>query len=168
MNFPVINSAIQNSTALIVNFDLEAADSTNGSYRVEFFANDSPDESGYGEGQTYLGSTTVANGTAQEATLTLANGTDLTGKSITATATAINNTTTSGFGATSEFSEAVAALVVAPATEEGLANTGTNVWLYGAGVVSLIFVGGYLGMRRFGSCQVGAYSSTIEAYAQAS
>jgi len=150
INFPVINSAIQNSTALTVNFDLDAADSTDGNYRVEFFSNDAADSSGYGEGQTYLGATTVANGTAQEATLTLANGTDLTGKSITATTTAINNTTASGFGATSEFSEAIAALVTTPATTDtdNLADTGTSVWLYGAGILSILSVGVYLGFRR--------------------
>lgn len=150
MNFPVINTAIQNGTALTINFDLDAVDSTNGTYRVEFFANDTTDPTGYGEGQTFLGSTTVANGVAQEVTLTLANGTDLTGKSISATTTAINNTTASGFGATSEFSEAMAALVTTPATTptNNLADTGNNVWLYGAGIVSLLGVGVFLGFRR--------------------
>lgn len=149
MNSPVINSAIQNSSSLTVNFDLDAADSTNGNYRIEFFANDTTDPSGYGEGQTYLGSATISNGSAQEAIVSLANGTDLTGKSITATTTAINNTTSSGFGATSEFSEAVAALVVAPATTtDNLADTGNSFWLYLATVLSLIIAGSFFALRQ--------------------
>jgi hypothetical protein len=77
-------------------------------------------------------------------------GTDLTGKSITATTTAINNTTTSGFGATSEFSEAMAALVTAPATADtnNLADTGTNIWLHIVAISSLITAGIYIGLRR--------------------
>jgi CSLREA domain-containing protein len=147
MNFPVINSATQTGTNLTVNFDLDAADSTNGEYRVEFFANDVTDPSGYGEGQTYLGATTVANGLAQEASITLANGMDLTGRSITATTTAISNITTSGYGSTSEFSGPITALVTATSTgftSDQLASTGDNLWLWLTGALSLIGVGVYV------------------------
>lgn len=143
LNFPVINAATQTNSTLAVNFDLDAADSTDGNYRVEFFANDSADPSGYGEGQTYLGSATVNSGSGQETTLTLANGTDLTGKSITATATAVNNTTTSGFGATSEFSLATNITVT---SVSGLADTGQSILQWLAGVITLAVAGIWVGL----------------------
>ena len=105
MNFPVLNSVTQDGTQATIKFDLDAADSPSDTYRVEFFADDTADPSGYGEGQTYLGSATVSSGDAQSITFTLPSGTNLTGKSISATTTAVDNTTDSGFGATSEFSQ---------------------------------------------------------------
>lgn len=111
INFPVLNSVSVAGGEASINFNLDAADSPTDQYRVEFFANDSADPSGYGEGQTFLGSTTVSNGNNQVATLTLPSGTNLTGKSISATTTAIDNTTDSGFGGTSEFSAVVSASV---------------------------------------------------------
>jgi parallel beta-helix repeat protein len=131
MNYPVINSASQNLLNLNVNFDLDAADSPTDQYRVEFFANDAADPSGYGEGQTFLGSTTVSPGSDKKANLTLPTGTNLTGKVLSATTTAIDGTTTSGFGSTSEFSFVsnidIIALPQEPTSTEGvLANTGQN------------------------------------------
>lgn len=128
MNFPVLNSATQNNQQLTVNLDLDAADTTdsNGAYRVEFFANDAADTSGYGEGQIYLGSAQVGNGNSQTISITLGNNIDLTGKVLTATTTALNNTTPSGFGATSEFSEALGNIqvIVSPADTNN-SNTGS-------------------------------------------
>lgn len=143
MNHPILNSAIQNGTNLSVNLDLDAADTTdtNGNYRIEFFANNAADDSGYGEGQTFLGSALVSNGTNKTASLTLLNGTDLTGKVLSATTTAINNTTESGYGATSEFSptEAVQVLSAATNTSNGnLANTGQKV--ISMAVLSSLFI----------------------------
>ena len=57
----VLTSATQTGTNAEINFNLDAADGENDQYRVEFFSNDTPDPSGYGEGQTFLGSTTVTN-----------------------------------------------------------------------------------------------------------
>lgn len=143
MNFPVIHDATQNGTNLAINFDLDAADSPVDQYRVEFFANDTADTSGYGEGQTYLGSTTVTNGSGQLASLTLPTNTDLTGKVLSATTTAIDATTPSDFGATSEFSQ-VRSITVLP--QAGLAETGDNTWAYVLGVGVMIVVG--VGLRR--------------------
>jgi len=135
INFPVLNSAKQTGTNLALNYDLDAADSPSDEYRVEFFANDTADPSGYGEGQTFLGAVTASNGSGNTATLTLPNGTDLTGKVISATTTAVDNTTDSGFGSTSEFSAVLGAEVVSsqtitsPASSAGsgsLAQTGQN------------------------------------------
>ncbi len=142
MNFPVLNNATQNGTTLTVDLNLDAADTTdsNGNYRVEFFANDSADTSGYGEGQTYLGSANISNGNNKTATVTLANGTNLTGKVLSATTTAINNTTASGFGATSEFSQTKPVAVLSTVTSNNpLANTGQ--YLLPASMASLVFVG---------------------------
>lgn len=55
INFPIINSASQNLLKLNLNLDLDVADSPTNQYRVEIFANDSTDPSGYGEGQSFLG-----------------------------------------------------------------------------------------------------------------
>lgn len=125
INHPIINSATQNGASLTVSVDLDAAGTTDssGNYRIEFFANDTADTSGYGEGQTYLGTAQVSNGTSKTATITLANGTDLTGKVLSATTTAINTATDSGYGSTSEFSLAKNIQVLSTANGN-LANTG--------------------------------------------
>ena len=141
MNFPVINNVDQNLLNLSVSFDLDALDSPTNQYRVEFFANDTADPSGYGEGQTYLGSATVSPGTNQTANITLPTGTNLTGKVLSATTTAIDGGTTSGFGSTSEFSLTKAITVSAlPKVDSSLANTGQNIRLSGisSGVVIII------------------------------
>lgn len=144
INFPVLSSFAQSGTSATVNYSLDAADSPSNQYRVEFFANDTADPSGYGEGQTYLGAVTTAPGNNLTATFTLPTGTDLTGKQISSTTTAIDNTTTSGFGNTSEFSGVVLAAVTnLPSNSttngnqgDGLANTGENTL-----VLALVAVG---------------------------
>jgi hypothetical protein len=132
MNFPVINSAEQNELGLNLNIDLDAADSPTGQYRVELFANDEADASGYGEGQSLLGYINMDPGNNQNVSINLPTGTDLSGKTLSATTTAIDNTTDSGFGATSEFSLASNVTVVAPSQSdvepsENLAKTGQNI-----------------------------------------
>ena len=163
INFPVLTSATQTGTNAEINFNLDAADGENDQYRVEFFSNDTPDPSGYGEGQTFLGSATVTNGNNQLATLTLPSGTNLAGKSISATTTAIDSNATSGFGSTSEFSQIVTATqTLIPSPEPtiptstptsstsnptpitNLASTGDNLKLLFL-IASLLLLGG-LGM----------------------
>ncbi len=127
MNFPVINSAKQTGTSLALNYDLHAADSPSDGYRVEFFVNDTGDPSGNGEGQTFLGAVTTGNGNSNNANLTLPSGLNLAGKVISATTTAIDNATDSGFGSTSEFSAVLAAEVVSDqATSGGSQPASTN------------------------------------------
>lgn len=125
INFPVLNAVTQDGAQATINYSLDAADSPTDQYRVEFFANDSADTSGYGEGQTFLGAITSSNGDNQTTSFTLPSGTDLTGKSISATTTAIDATTNSGFGATSEFAADIAAMVVS-VNETTLASTGDS------------------------------------------
>lgn len=152
INFPVINSATQDGTNLSVNFDLDANNPAENTLRVEFFANDSADASGHGEGQTYLGATTVEAGDSQTANITLPNTMDLTGKYLTATATATNAGIASGFGATSEFSLASDIDVIAPAvsgeTEGSLANTGLNTFILTIIASVLVISGGTLTYRK--------------------
>jgi len=131
INSPALNKVTQDGTQATVNFNLDAADSPTDQYRVEFFANDTPDPSGYGEGQTFLGSATVTNGDNQQTSFTLPTGTNLTGKSISATTTALDSTTTSGFGSTSEFSRILLAEVTNTANSQGsLASTGSGTLQY--------------------------------------
>lgn len=107
LNFPVLNSSSASAGSLDVNFDLDIPDSNSGvtGYRVEFFANDTGDSSGNGEGQIYLGSTDVAGDvTNHPETITLDPGVITTGNyDISATVTEIDGSA-DGFGATSEFS----------------------------------------------------------------
>lgn len=141
MNFPVLASVAQQDNNVAINYSLDALDSPTNQYRVEFFANDTADPSGYGEGQTYLGSTTTAPGTNLVANLTVPNGTNLNGKHITATTTTIDNTTTSGFGSTSEFSAVViASAAFSPQllTNNSLAATGDNY--LGLRLLSLLII----------------------------
>lgn len=153
MNYPVINSASQNLLNLNVNFDLDAADSPTNQYRVEFFANDTADPSGYGEGQTFLGYTTLSPGSNQDVSITLPTGTNLTGKVLSATTTAIDNTTDSGFGGTSEFS-LVSDVNVLALPQDGnneeqdiLANTGQDVRLFGVVGIAIIILAAYMARR---------------------
>jgi CSLREA domain-containing protein len=141
INFPVINNARQNLNKLNVNLNLDAADSPSSQYRVELFANDQADQSGYGEGQEFLGYTTIPTGNNQNITIDLPEGTDLTNKVLSATTTAIDTTTASGFGATSEFSLVADVDVLATKSNPNgsLANTGstTTVLMMLAGVLML-------------------------------
>lgn len=105
MNFPVITS-ITPSSQLTITYNLDINDSESGAtgYRVEFFANDSADVSGNGEGQTYLGSDSIS-GDVSGRTIVLDIPASIAGKVqyITATTT-MTDTSSDGFGSTSEFS----------------------------------------------------------------
>jgi hypothetical protein len=64
-NFPVLQSAVTDSNGTTVQGTLNSTPST--TFRIEFFANPAADPSGFGQGQTFLGFTTVttdANGNA--------------------------------------------------------------------------------------------------------
>ena len=128
MNFPVINSATQNGTNVAVNLDLDAADTTDpdGLYRVELFANNAAHPSGHGEGQTFLGYAMVANGTDQEIDFTVPSGTNLTGKVLSATTTAMNSATDSDLGSTSEFSAGVTPVVASVDSPDDDSGSSTN------------------------------------------
>lgn len=103
INTPILKSAQQVGNELTITYDLDAADSPSNSYRVEFFANDESTIFGTGPAQTYLGAATgVTPGT--DKTITLIVNDDVTNKALSATTTAIDDSTASGFGSTSELS----------------------------------------------------------------
>ncbi len=129
MNFPVIQSITSTNGTATVTYNLDINDAEAGAtgYRVEFFANDSADPSGNGQGQTYLGSDTVSGDvTGRQATITLPAGVDGS-KYITATTTMTDNSS-DGFGHSSEFAANLQATLVPASTPSGgsssIANTG--------------------------------------------
>ena len=142
MNFPVLNSAVQNGTKVTMNLSLDAEGTTDagGLYRVELFANDSADPSGYGEGQTYLGYAMVENGENQEIDFTIPAGINLTGKALSATTTSLNNKINSGFGSSSELSLVTSNIKVIE-QPSGLAITGQNLILFILATGSLVLAG---------------------------
>jgi hypothetical protein len=87
-NYPVVTSATSSSTSTSISGTFTEAAEPNTTLTLDFYANPVADPSGYGQGQTYLGSTTVTtdgNGNATfVANLTVGN---LGGQWITATAT---------------------------------------------------------------------------------
>ena len=135
LNFPVINSITSTDGQVTINYDLDINDAEAGAtgYRVEFFANDAADPSGYGEGQTFLGFENVAGDvTGQSVTFTLPAGVE-GNKFISATTTMTDNSN-DGFGHTSEFGalvegNLVPATSVTPAAAATLAPTGNSSYL---------------------------------------
>jgi hypothetical protein len=98
-NFPVITEVKSKTKGLEVKGTLLS--SLNTSFRLEFFSNNTCDTSGYGEGQTYLGSAQVKTNSSGQATFKITLPTSLaSGAFITATATDLANNT-------SEFSECI-------------------------------------------------------------
>jgi Astacin (Peptidase family M12A) len=98
-NYPVLTSA--NSGAVIVGTLNSVA---NKSYRVDFYSSPTADASGFGEGQTWIGATTLTTDGSGNASFNVDLPVTLTtGSKVTATAT---NTGTGGAGS-SEFSAAI-------------------------------------------------------------
>lgn len=149
LNFPGITSVTSTSNQATITYNLDINDAEVGAtgYRVEFFANDSVDPSGYGQGQTYLGSDTVSGDvTGRQATITLPAG--VSGdKFITATTTMTTDQTETGFGHTSEFAADVQATlapvdpVPVPTPSNILANTGQNLRWIMLAAATLILIG---------------------------
>ncbi len=149
INFPVLNSLAQRDDQVTINYSLDAADSPTDEYRIEFFGNDEADPSGYGEGQTFLGAITSNNGNNQQTSFTLPSGYSLEGKYVSATTTAIDSSTDSGFGSTSEFSRVVQ---LEDETEgESLASTGQSTTLIFIAALSAATLGSAVLIRRFKS-----------------
>lgn len=104
INYPVLKTAKQVGDQLTITYDLDAADSPSDTYRVEFYANSESTIFGYGPGEQYLGAAdSVSPGTNKTVTLTVSG--NLYRQALSATTTAVDGTTSSGYGATSEFSK---------------------------------------------------------------
>lgn len=112
-NFPVITSATVAGGSTTIDGTLNSI--ALAGFTLEFFSSASCDASGHGEGETFVGSAPITTDAAGDATFSLAFATDLTGRSVTATATDAS-------GNTSEFSQcfnipgACPAILLAPAT----------------------------------------------------
>lgn len=119
-NFPVlsvVNSSGGNTTIVgALNSDADT------DYRIEFFSTSTGDASGFGEGQVYLGSTTVSTDASGDANFSIV----LSGVTVTAghkvSATATVDLGAGNFGSTSEF----AANVTATANPAGVTVTPTS------------------------------------------
>src|SRR5262249_41684373 len=99
-------------------------------YRIEFFASAAVDPSGYGEGQRYLGSTTVTTDGSGNVIFGVILATSVTaGEYVTGTATVCANGPCTTFGDTSEFGGAVQAVnhLVVPRTAAAVDGTVTSV-----------------------------------------
>ena len=90
-NFPVINRAEVGGTDLYVTFNLDAAPGT--AAIIDFYATGTPDGSGYGEAERYIGSiTTVVDGSGDPISGVLTGASVAVGEEITSTATVSGNT----------------------------------------------------------------------------
>jgi titin len=96
-NYPVLTSVVANGSAAI-QAQMNSAPSS--SFSLDFFSNDACDDSGFGEGQTHLGSASLTTDASGLGSVT-ESFTGLTGAVVTATATDAD-------GNTSEFSECAA------------------------------------------------------------
>lgn len=126
INTPVLKTAQQIGNQLTITYDLDADDAEDpaNEYRVEFFANNESTIFGYGPGETFLGSATVTPGSNKTAVLNV--GADYTNKSLSSTTTAVDSTTNSGFGSTSEFSRNISIGTQADFDADGSADTVEN------------------------------------------
>ncbi|WP_169314572.1 SdrD B-like domain-containing protein [Thiothrix nivea] len=99
-NYPVLASATLTGANTSVSGTLNSI--ANATFTLEFFANTTADPTGYGEGERYLGNTTVTTNASGNASFTVSLPTVASGTYITSTATDASNNT-------SEFSAAVTA-----------------------------------------------------------
>ena len=98
-NFPELTSATSDTATTTIQGTLNSTGNT--TFTLEFFANSTLDDSGYGEGETFLGSQEVTTGSDGNASFTASFSTSVPeGQFITATATDPD-------GNTSEFSQGV-------------------------------------------------------------
>ncbi len=106
-NFPVITSALGTTSDITIDATLNST--ANSSFRVEFFASAAANPSGFGEGQTFLGSTDVmTDAGGNTGTFTFMVSGNYLGQVITATATLLQSPSVPTD--TSEFSAAVSAV----------------------------------------------------------
>lgn len=125
-NAAVLTIAEPSSTSTAISGTFDGA--PNSTFQVEFFSSTTADSSGFGEGQTFLGTTTIT--------------TDATGNAIVsythpqaiAVGQVISATVTDAVGNTSEFSNARAVAVpkvtISPTTVEQLEGEGTTAYVF--------------------------------------
>lgn len=101
-NYPTIGSAIDSGGTTTIRGTLDSR--PDAAYQIQFFSNLHASASGYGEGRTYLGSTTVTTDASGAATIAFTTSAVAPGQVISATAI-------DGSNNTSEFSNAVAVTI---------------------------------------------------------
>ena len=94
-NYPVLTSATTTGAVTTINGSLNSTAST--TFTLEFFSSPTPDPTGFGEGRTYLGSTSVTTDASGNATFTASVAGSVGGHYITATATNVVTKDTSEF-----------------------------------------------------------------------
>jgi hypothetical protein len=105
-NYPVLTSVSTMKDNTVIEGTLNSTPNT--AFKIQFFSNDAHDPSGFGEGRTFIGSTTVVTDSACNASFTVSlPATGPSGRFFTATATNPN-------GSTSEFSQAIPVLCLSP------------------------------------------------------
>jgi len=118
-NYPLLASATNSLTGTLISGSLNSRPNTN--FTLDFYANAAADPSGYGEGQSWIGSTNVTtDGSGNVSFTALSPAIYLVGRYITATAT-------DAAGNTSEFSPAIFAASSIPGrtfTVENVNDTG--------------------------------------------
>ena len=102
INFPVLTGAVDSGSQTTVTGSVDVGNPGVTLY-LQFFANDTCDLSGYGEGQTLVGTTSVVTGVGGTVSFAVNLPTGLNGKSLTAT----TSTLLGAGGNTSEFSACV-------------------------------------------------------------
>lgn len=135
-NMPVLASAVVDAGTLQVAGALNSIPGTG--FRIEYFVSGACDATGYGEGEAYLGSTTVSTDGAGYAAVAASFPAVAIGQAITATATAGNGT-----GDTSELSNC--AIASSPASVLSFASATASVAENGASVTLTVNRSGYLG-----------------------
>jgi hypothetical protein len=93
-NFPVLTSVVSTGTSTVIQGTLNSTPET--SFRLEFFANDAADPSGFGQGQLFLGAATLTVTTGPDGTATFTRTVPFALKGtqfVTATATDPNDNT---------------------------------------------------------------------------
>jgi CSLREA domain-containing protein len=146
MNYPVITKVVKSGNNLLVtaNLDFKASEAP---FTIELFTNDAIDSTGYGEGQTYVGSVTTSSiGNSQVLTIPITGATPTSAGKITATAT-------NGTGSTSEFS--------APPSDTNLYTDSTKP---GINLVSEVKAGNDGQSRLYGNAQTNEYTLTTVQY----
>ena len=106
-SFPVITNVVA-FTGLSTVIEGTLNSDPNSSFTLQFFANPTADPSGYGQGQTLIGSTTVNSDGSGNASFEVSLSTVLTAGEV------VSATATDSTGDTSEFSQDVAAIAAAP------------------------------------------------------
>jgi hypothetical protein len=109
-NFPVLTDTDLGGGVTLVSGTLDSA--PNSTFTLDFYANTLPDPSGYGQGQTYLGSTTVTTDGSGHANFTTAVVAAPAGQQF------VSATATDSVGNTSEFSQRMT--VTPPSSLSGL------------------------------------------------